>query len=284
MSESLLSFPALEVKNNDYYRYICCLFTPQIFRERLFALYAFNNEIAKIKDVTSDPMTGLIRLTWWREALDEIYSGKNIRKHEIVKALAEVIKITELPRNFLDEIIEARETDLEPGSIQTMADFEKYMAGTSTSLLIASLHIVGVKSDKAKEAAGHIGTAYALIGIMRALKWNAAKRHIILPKDMLVKYGVTEDDISEGRHMEKTCEIIRELCDKISMHLKHACALKKHLPKTALPIYLHATIASCFLKNIKKHNYDLFHSDLERGKVGVLVRMFFTSVINPSFA
>lgn len=265
-----LSFCALEVKNNDYYRYICCLFTPEILRKRLFTLYAFNNEIAKIKDIASDPMTGLIRITWWREAIDEIYTNKPPRKHEVVKALYELIKTTSLQRSLLNKIIDAHETDIEFCTPPNIENLENYLDGTSSELLHASLHIVGATS----EAASYIGKAYGLIGIMRRAKWDAAKRHIMFPQDMLEKQSITADDIVEGRYLDKTKDIVQQLCDKVEVNLKHARVLQKNLPAEAMPIYLHAVIAECFLKRIKKNKYDLFHSDLERNKIGILLKVF----------
>lgn len=272
-----LSFCALEVKNNDYYRYICCLFTPEILRMRLFILYAFNNEIAKIKELTSEPMTALIRLTWWREAIDEIYSNKPPRKHEVVKSLHELVKTTDLPRAFLDQIIDARETELDLLTPLSVEDLKKYLEGTSVALLQASLHVIGVNTQPAHELANYIGISYGLVGVMRRAKWDAAKRHIILPKDMLEKQGVTEDDIAEGRNLDKTKIIVKQLCDKVEVNLRRTRALRKDLPKEALPIYLHSIIAECFLKRIIKNDYDLFHSDLERGKLGILLKLFFAS-------
>ncbi len=165
--KSGLSFCGLQVKNNDYYRYFCCLFAPEMLRTRLFALYAFNNEIAKIKEVTTQPMNAFIRFTWWREALDEIYNNKNIRNHEIVKALAQAIKETSLPFALLEKIIDAHETDIEFLQPLDMAQLIKYTDGTASALLHASLYLVGVADELTFKAANAIGTAYALTGIMR---------------------------------------------------------------------------------------------------------------------
>lgn len=272
-----LSFCASEVKNNDYYRYICCLFTPEILRVRLFTLYAFNNEIAKIKELVSEPMPGLIRLTWWREAIDEIYNNKPPRNHEVVKSLYELIKTTDLPRSFLEKIIDARETDLEFLPPNNLEDLKKYLDGTSVALLHASLHVIGVNKQPARDAANYIGIAYALIGIMRRAKWDAAKKHVMFPMDMLEKQGINMYDIAEGLNLDKTKVIVKQLCDKVEVNLRHAKALHKDLPKKALPIYLHSIIASCFLRRIIKNDYDLFNTDLERGRLGIIIKLFYAS-------
>ena len=64
-----LSYCAQEVRRHDRARYLSSLFAPDERREDLFALYAFNLEVAKTAEVVSEPMLGQIRLQWWREAI-----------------------------------------------------------------------------------------------------------------------------------------------------------------------------------------------------------------------
>ena len=40
---------------------------------------------------------------------------------------------------------------------------------------------IEVDDEEVQKAAEHIGFAYALVGILRRAKWDAAKRHIIFP-------------------------------------------------------------------------------------------------------
>ena len=58
-------------------------------RADVIALYAYDHELARAPRVASNPLLGEIRLTWWREALDEIY-GENrpVRAHPGAQALA----------------------------------------------------------------------------------------------------------------------------------------------------------------------------------------------------
>ena len=58
------------LRRHDADRYLTALFAPGERREALFALYAFNLEIARMREAVSEPMMGLIRLQWWRDALE----------------------------------------------------------------------------------------------------------------------------------------------------------------------------------------------------------------------
>src|SRR4051812_807159 len=97
------------VRRHDRDRFLTALFAPAARREDLLALYAFNFEVAKTREVVTEPMLGQIRLQWWREAVDEIYRGGRVRTHEVVQPLAEAARRGALSRAHLDRMIDARE-------------------------------------------------------------------------------------------------------------------------------------------------------------------------------
>ena len=68
-SEAALSYCGQEVRKYDKDRFLTALFAPADRREALFALYAFNLEIAKTREVVTEPVLGQIRLQWWYDAI-----------------------------------------------------------------------------------------------------------------------------------------------------------------------------------------------------------------------
>lgn len=83
-------------------------------RADVIALYAYDHELARAPKVTSNPLLGEIRLTWWREMLDEAYDGRPVRKHPTAQALADVIARRGLPREPLEAMIDGRYRELDP--------------------------------------------------------------------------------------------------------------------------------------------------------------------------
>jgi phytoene synthase len=78
-SSSLLE----HVRRADPDRFFCSLFAPAQSREALWLLYAFNHELARAREVASEPVMALIRLTWWREVVEG--SVKKARSNETSK-------------------------------------------------------------------------------------------------------------------------------------------------------------------------------------------------------
>ena len=67
------------VREADKDRFVATLFAPQKYRRALHALYAFNVEIARVREVAREPMPGEIRLQWWRDAFAGAGHGRSGR-------------------------------------------------------------------------------------------------------------------------------------------------------------------------------------------------------------
>ena len=57
------------VRSADRDRFLAALFAPVQHRDALLALYAFNIEVARVREVAREALPGEIRLQWWREVL-----------------------------------------------------------------------------------------------------------------------------------------------------------------------------------------------------------------------
>lgn len=77
-------------------------------RTDVVALYAFDHELRRATVVASKPLLAEIRLTWWSEVLDQIYSGQQVRRHPTAQALAEAIGRRAIPREPLEAALDAR--------------------------------------------------------------------------------------------------------------------------------------------------------------------------------
>lgn len=104
-------------KRHDYDLYLCSLLSHPSERPAIWALMALDHELARIPSVTAEEMIRMIRLTWWREAIEEIYAGKPVRKHEVAEPLAEAITEFSIAEPTLMTLWEARQAwVLEEGS------------------------------------------------------------------------------------------------------------------------------------------------------------------------
>src|SRR5215467_9957623 len=90
------------VRAGDKDRWLATLFAPANRRAHLHALYAFNLEIARVRELAREPMAGEIRLQWWREVLAGTRLGE-AAANPVAAAVVETIARHDLPvQTFLD--------------------------------------------------------------------------------------------------------------------------------------------------------------------------------------
>jgi 15-cis-phytoene synthase len=240
------------VRQADPDRYMAALFAPAERRPLLFALYAFNHELARVGESVREPMMGEIRLQWWREAVEGARAGKP-RAHDVVRGLAEVFARTDLAPDLFEAMIDARAFDIMPDSFATIEALEAYGDATSGNLMrLAARALGGAHDALAREA----GIAYALVGILRAIPFHAARRKLFLPRDLLTAEGVTPDDIFAGRGGAGLKKVIGKLAKRAREHLKAARALPK--PGGALAAFLPSAPLPLYLRRMERPNFDPF--------------------------
>ena len=246
------------VRAADYDRYLSVLFAEKEKRAPLFALYAFNFEVAKTAETVSEPTLGMIRLQWWREAIEGIFAGTP-RRHEVVMALAAAIEKYDLPRELFSELIDAREQDLSPAPFAEMEELERYADATSGHVMRLAGRTLGTV-DAENDCVRSLGIAYAINGLLRALPHHAARRRIMLPLSALKEASLNEDDIYSGR-----AQNIRILIDKmIAVVERHLRLASKHtVSRGVLPAFLPAALIGPYVKVMKRRGFEPFRNPVE---------------------
>ncbi len=266
-----LSPCAEQVRRHDPDRYLCALFAPAARRETLFALYAFNDEIARTREQVSEPMLGMIRLQWWREAVAAIYDGKP-PKHDVAEALAAAVAAGGLERTEIDRLIDSRERDLDDEPPADLAALEDYVDGTSATLARLAVGVLGGGAG-AREAAGHVGIAWALTGLLRAVPFHAANRRLYLPADLLAAEGIAPGKVFGERPPAGLDTVVARVADVAAKHLDAARAMRRDVPKAALAALLLATLAMHDLKRLAGAGHNVFDRRVAASGLGRKLRL-----------
>ena len=180
----MLSPVATLVRRHDPDRFFTALFAPPVQRETLLTLYAFNHELARARDVASEPTLALIRLQWWREVVE----GTR-RRHEVATALGDALDAGAFDRADLVQMIDARETEAEP-AIPTLAAWRDYVRGTAGALARAAGTLLGA-DEAARTRLTSLGAAYGVAGILRSIGRHAAQGRCLLPEDLLAQHELS---------------------------------------------------------------------------------------------
>lgn len=248
------------VREQDHDRYITCLYAPEARRHGLFALYAFSLEIARVRALVSEPLPGEVRLQWWRDLLEGQPNG-DVQAHPVAAALLDTVKRYRLPITPLTNLIDARTFDLYDDPMPSLRDLEGYAGETAGALIrLACIVLAGGRDPGGATACGHAGVAYALTGLMRAFPWHAAEGQVYLPADILVRNGVTRDDIVRGRGGPGVLYTLKELREIARSHLTRLTSLADTIPPAVRSAFLPVALVEPYLRQMERSGYDPYRS------------------------
>jgi phytoene synthase len=249
MKPESTAFAAAELRANDRDRYFATLVLPEKERGAITALYAFNADIASIRDRAREAAAGEIRLQWWQDTLAGEGHGA-VRANPLADALLDAIAEHSLPVPALSRMIEARRFDLYDDPMPDLATFEGYAGETASALYQLAAMILNRGPVEPGDAAGHLGVAHALIGHLRAFGYNASRSRIVLPRDVFATCGVSEADIRAGKESENLSIALTRFSELAGEHLRKADLAIAALPRGLRSVFAPAALLRSQLKRL----------------------------------
>lgn len=258
-SDTGLSLAAEAVRRHDRDRFATALFAPPAMREDVLVLYAFNLEVARIRESVHEAMAGMIRLQWWREVLDGRRDDEAARS-PVAGPLLQAARRHALPPALFEEMLEAREADLSPEPPADLAALEAYAAATAGALAELAARVLGAEEGAAARAAG---TGYALAGLLRAVPAHLPQGRLTLPADLLRQAGTSPEQVLAGRaDRAAIAAVTRAVGERAREILRQARARK--VDRAALPALLPAVPASVHLRVLEQAGWDVFDPAVQR--------------------
>ncbi len=163
------------VARGDADRFAATMAAPVAARAVLFPLYAMNLEVARAPWVTQEAMIAEMRLQWWRDALEEIAKGDQVRRHEVVTPLADVLDRE--GAGLLDSFVTARQWDIYRDPFEDDDHFDRYIDATSGHLMWTAARLLG-ETDEA--AVRDVAYASGVANWLRAIPELEAQNRIPL--------------------------------------------------------------------------------------------------------
>ncbi|MGH6932569.1 MAG: phytoene/squalene synthase family protein [Dongiaceae bacterium] len=256
-----------QVRRFDRDRYLTALFAKGPDRADLLALFAFNIEVARTRELVREPMMGLIRLQWWRDAIAEIYAGQG-RRHQVAQPLAAAIRRHQLSQRHFERLLEARESDLESGPPRDLAALLGYAEGTSASLIWLTLEVLaGGRQPPASDvqsAARQAAMASALAGLLRAVPFHARGRRVMLPQTIMAEVGLNESELFELKASLALSAAVRAVAGQARQYLDSMGLDRLVLPRRLRPAFLPAVMAADDLRRLERAGFNPFDPSVQQ--------------------
>ncbi len=251
------------VRKDDHDRFLTAVFAPMPARDGVMALYAFNIEVARVRESVSENIIGQMKLQWWHDVITAIYDGgpqgnKVPQGNPVVEALVAAIRAHNLSRAYFETLLDARARDLADEQPADVYALEAYADGTSASLTALVREALGVHDGASKAAGRHVGIAWALTGLLRAVLFHARANRFLLPQDLLEGESLSAHDLQDQSNAAKIGVVIKKIARMAEIHLNQARSYRKDIDPRVLPALLPATLADAYLKGLARRKYDVF--------------------------
>lgn len=186
------------IKNNDQDRYLISLIAGKK-PYALMAVLALDCELSKIVAHHSDTMLAQIKLTWWREALEEAYTDPSkTRQHPSLQFFKEHLidkhHHEKLNSEAFDPLIDGRITLVEDAS--AIIDYARETAGTLFK--IWQLIETPESEEDALSYAEHVGLKWGILRTIKAIQFQCLQQQGKLDPQALVSLGIPEKDLFSG--------------------------------------------------------------------------------------
>ena len=243
------------VRDVDHDRYLAALFAPAGRRNALFALYGFNAEISRIRELAREPMPGEIRLQWWREVLLGERAGE-AAAHPVAIALQETISRYNLARERLVELIEAHRFDIYDEPMASLADLQAYAVATRGTIYECAARILAGPHMTLADTAGEAGQAETIADVIERLPRHAAHHQLYIPLEILQHYGADPADVYAMHVTPELRAALAELRLRARRHLSQIA--DAGIPEVARPALLSLAPLRQWLLAMERGNYDPF--------------------------
>lgn len=244
------SFLATDLKKADPDRYLLSLFVPAKARAALWSLFLFNHELVRTRSMVTDTTIGLIRLQWWRDEIAKLYAGGDGGKVPILSTLASAIHAQNLPQEWFESLIYAREFDLENLAPASWEGLRNYADFTTTPLNRLALKIIDeeAKDDEIRQVSLNFG----LLEAIRSVPFMLAEGRCLLPEAWFEAKSLSSQKAIDFNHEKEIVNMVQQAHSLIESYRK---------PKSRF-LVIQQRMTFIYLDKIQKFEFDVFRSEV----------------------
>jgi presqualene diphosphate synthase len=166
---------------------------PQDRRDGMYAVYAWCREVDDIADGERLVAHKLAALAAWRDEIEALYAGRP--SHLLARALHRPMLCYRLRREDFLAVIDGMEMDArEDIRGPDLATLDLYCNRVASAVGHLSVHVFGDTSQAAHRVADSLGRALQLTNILRDLDEDARRGRLYLPREILDRHEVHNND------------------------------------------------------------------------------------------
>ncbi len=172
---------------------------PRPYFRDLCVLYAFMRVSDDLGDDVTIPLgQRSASIDQWRKEIAQALHGEAFN-HPLLPALADVVRRHAIPPQYLFDVIDGVETDLDSRGFETFEQLSDYCYHVAGAVGLCCLSIWGYTDERAKGLAIDCGLAFQLTNILRDVAEDARMGRCYLPREDLARFGLSIDSLRTGK-------------------------------------------------------------------------------------
>ncbi len=268
-----------ERAKNFYYAFITL---PAAKRRAIYATYAFCRLCDDATDDEPDPVIKLQLVEQQREALEKTCAGRP--EGQVYLALHDTINSYDIPRTYLDEVINGVEMDITKFRYATFDELSEYCYRVASAVGLICIEIFGYTNPCARQHAIDLGLAMQLTNILRDVDEDLERDRLYIPAEDLERFGCSEEDILLRRTGDGFREMMRFQVNRARDYFERGKRLLPLLsPRSRMcPAMLHS-LYSRLLDRIEAAEYNVFGERIGLStpeKLGLLAKLWMNAILS----
>jgi squalene synthase HpnC len=190
------------------------LLIPGNRRRYVYSIYAFARTADDFADegydageAGSDEAARLAALDDWERKLEASYRGE--ASHPVFIALAETAKDLRLPVGLFRDLISAFKQDVTKRRYTNFDEVLDYCARSANPIGRLILLLFGYHEERLHILSDSICTGLQLTNFWQDVSIDIRKDRVYLPQDEMAGFGVSVDDLRDGRSSDRTAALLR---------------------------------------------------------------------------
>ena len=247
---------------------------PRSQRKAICALYAFLRLTDDLGDGPGSTEEKRALLLDWRQRFERALDGDY--SHPLHPAFHHTVRVHAIPAQYLHDVIDGVEMDLNTQTYATFADLYQYCYRVASAVGLACIHIWGFEDERAKDHAEKAGIAFQLTNILRDLLEDASRGRVYLPVEDLDRFGYSAEKLASGTRDDCFRSLMRFQIERARHYYDVSQPLTGLLPPAGRAVFLVMTRTyRGLLDAMERRDYDVFSSRVSLSqwrKLGLVVQ------------
>ncbi len=202
---------------------------PPAQRAAMFEIYSFCRRVDDIADSSGPRAERLMELAAWRADVNALYAGQVPPR---LAGLAKPVHDFDLAREDFLALIDGMEMDaFDDIRGPSAAILDLYCDRVASAVGRLSVRVFGIEREAGIALAHHLGRALQVTNILRDLDEDAAVGRLYLPREALIRAGISTNDPKTALRSATLGQACAELVARAREHFAQADQIMAALPR-----------------------------------------------------